>query len=208
MINLNQYSSVIFDFDGVILDSNFVKKSAIGQAVEGVLSVEKAQEFVDYFVSLNGVPREVKVAKYVPMAQYEYVLNKYESIIEKELKCAQLIPGVVETIQQLSKLKKGMIVLSGGTQAEVSQLLADRGLLHYFGAVLGGPKNKTENLATVAIKRPVLYFGDSKVDYQVAMENNFDFVFVYGASNIEDWQSEAEQWQVSGVIENFENKGE
>jgi len=98
MINLNQYSSVIFDFDGVILDSNFVKKSAIGQAVEGVLSVEKAQEFVDYFVSLNGVPREVKVAKYVPMAQYEYVLNKYEGIIEKELKCAQLIPGVVETI--------------------------------------------------------------------------------------------------------------
>lgn len=208
MINLNQYNSVIFDFDGVILDSNFVKKLAIGQAVEGVLSVEKAQEFVDYFVGLNGVPREVKIAKYVPQAQYEHVLNKYESIIEKELKSAQLIPGIVDTIQQLSKLKKGMIVLSGGTQSEVEELLLERGLLHHFSAVLGGPKNKTENLATVALKRPVLYFGDSKVDYQVAMDNDFDFVFVYGASNIEDWQGQAKQWQVSGVIENFENKGE
>ena len=208
MINLNQYNSVIFDFDGVILESNFVKKSAIGQAVEGVLSVEKAQEFVDYFVGLNGVPREVKIAKYVPQAQYEYVLNKYESIIEKELKSAQLIPGVVDTIQQLSKLKKGMIVLSGGTQSEVEELLLERGLLHHFSAVLGGPKNKTENLATVALKRPVLYFGDSRVDYQVAMDNDFDFVFVYGASNIENWQDQAKQWQVSGVIENFENKGE
>jgi len=37
MINLKKYNSFIFDFDGVILDSNNIKKSAIGEAAKGVL---------------------------------------------------------------------------------------------------------------------------------------------------------------------------
>ncbi len=45
-----------------------------------------------------------------------------------------------------------MIVLSGGTQAEVLQLLADRGLSENFDGVYGGPKNKEENLQGLSLK--------------------------------------------------------
>ena len=206
MINLEKYNSFIFDFDGVILDSNNIKKNAIGEAVQGVLSDQKANEFVDYFVGLNGVPREEKIAKYVPKEQYEYVLNKYESIIDIKLKSAKLIPGVKGIIQVLSRLKKGMIVLSGGTQAEVLQLLVDRGLSESFDGVYGGPKNKEENLQGLSLKKPVLYFGDSEVDYLVAKNNGFDFVFVYGASNIADWRSKVKGWQVVESISDFSNE--
>ena len=206
MINLKKYNSFIFDFDGVILDSNNIKKSAIGEAVQGVLSDQKANEFVDYFVGLNGVPREEKIEKYVPKEQYEYVLNKYESIIDIKLKSAKLIPGVKNIIQALSRLKKGMIVLSGGTQAEVLQLLVDRGLSENFDGVFGGPKNKEENLQGLSLKKPVLYFGDSEVDYLVAKNNGFDFVFVYGASNIADWRNKVKEWQVVKSISDFNNE--
>jgi hypothetical protein len=74
--------------------------------VQGVLSDRKACEFVNYFVSLNGVSREEKIAKYVPKNQYEFVLNKYENIIGKRLKIAKLIPGAKNFIQVLSELKK------------------------------------------------------------------------------------------------------
>jgi phosphoglycolate phosphatase-like HAD superfamily hydrolase len=207
MINFKKYNSFIFDFDGVILDSNFIKKSAIAEAVQGVLSDQKANEFVNYFVGLNGVPREEKIAKYVPKDRYEYVLNKYESIIDIKLKNANFIPGVKGVIRTISRLKKGMIVLSGGTQAEVFNLLVDRGLAENFDGVYGGPKNKEENLQGLSLDKPVLYFGDSEVDYLVSKNNDFDFVFVYGASNISDWRKKSKEWQVIKSISDFNNEG-
>ena len=185
-INLEKYNSFILDFDGVILDSNNIKKAAIAESVQAVLSQEKVIEFVDYFVGLNGVPREEKIAKYAPKDKYEYVLKKYEDIINLKLKDAKLISGVKNFIKTLNDLKKNLVVLSGGTQSEVLQLLADRGLSENFNGVYGGPKNKEENLQGLILESPVLYFGDSQVDYEVAKNNSFDFVFVYGASNILD----------------------
>jgi len=202
-INLEKYNSFILDFDGVILDSNNIKKIAIGEAVQEVLSKEKVIEFVDYFVGLNGVPREEKIAKYVPQDKYEFVLKKYEDIIKLNLKEAKLISGVKDFIKTQNDLKKNLIVLSGGTQLEVLQLLADRGLSESFNGVYGGPKNKEENLQGLSLDNPVLYFGDSQVDYLVSKNNNFDFVFVYGASNILDWRGKVKEWKIDKFINNF-----
>ena len=172
------------------------------------MSDQKASEFVDYFVGLNGIPREEKIEKHVPKEKYEYVLNKYERIIDLNLKNAKLIPGVKGVIKTLYDLKKCMIVLSGGTQSEVLGLLVDRGLSESFNGVYGGPKNKEENLQGLSLERPVLYFGDSEVDYLVSKKNDFDFVFVYGASNIVDWKNKAKGWQVIKSINNFSNEVE
>lgn len=202
-INFQKYNSFIFDFDGVILDSNNIKKSALAEAVKGVLSEKKASKFVDYFVSLNGVPREEKIAKFVPKEQYKYVLNKYEDIISIELKNAGLIPGVKDIIHTISMLKKYMIVLSGGTQTEVISLLEDKGLLKYFDGVYGGPMNKKENLKNVILENPVLYFGDSEVDYLISKNNGFDFVFVYGASNVLNCEFKEKEWEATKVIRDF-----
>ena len=206
-INLEKYNSFILDFDGVILDSNNIKKAAIAESVQAVLSQEKVIEFVDYFVGLNGVPREEKIAKYAPKDKYEYVLKKYEDIINLKLKDAKLISGVKNFIKTLNDLKKNLVVLSGGTQSEVLQLLADRGLSENFNGVYGGPKNKEENLQGLILESPVLYFGDSQVDYEVAKNNSFYFVFVYGASNILDWRSKVKEWQIDMFINDFSNLG-
>ena len=204
---LDKYNTIIFDFDGVILDSNCTKKIAISEAVRGILSKQTANEFVEYFVGLNGVPREEKIAKYVPKAKYRFVLEKYEDTIRQKLKLVKLIPGVEDFIKKLSNLDNNMIVLSGGTQTEVFQLLKDRGLVDSFDGVYGGPKNKEENLKGVSIKRPVLYFGDSEIDYIVSKNNDFDFVFVYGASDILDWHEKIKDWQLVHCIKNFSNEG-
>jgi len=206
MIKISKYQTFIFDFDGVILDSNFIKKDAIMESVSGILDTHKAQEFVRYFTSLNGVPREEKIAKYVPKENYHYVLEKYESILDNKLKHANTVPGVKKFIQQISELKKGMIVLSGGTQSEVVELLKLNFLYEYFPKVLGGPSNKNENLELIELDEPVLYFGDSKVDYEVAVKNNFDFVFVYGYTNLNNWKNIVKDWKLKGIIKNFKNE--
>jgi len=203
---INRYKSVIFDFDGVILDSNNVKKNAIGESVEGVLNKDETVEFVNYFTRFNGVPREEKIARHVPENEYENVLNRYEAIINKKLRDATMIPGVQSFIQELSNNDKDMIVLSGGTESEVKELLDNRGLVDYFSGVFGGPKNKEENLVKVNLQGPVIYFGDSEVDYNVANKHKFDFVFVYGATNIENWEEKTSPWNIVGAIKDFNNE--
>jgi len=183
MINLDKYESIIFDFDGVILDSNNIKKNAIRESVTGVLSSDKVTDFVNYFISLNGIPRELKIAKFIPKEKYEYVLEKYENILSDALRDAKLIPGVKEYIFAISRLKKNKIVLSGGTQSEVLESLQNHSLDSFFDNILGGPKTKEENLQSLYLPGPVIYFGDSEVDYSISVKNNFDFVFVYGASS-------------------------
>jgi phosphoglycolate phosphatase-like HAD superfamily hydrolase len=205
-VNYSFYKTFIFDFDGVILDSNNIKKNAIRESVNSILSLKKTNEFVDYFVSLNGVPREEKIAKFVPKKHYEYVLTKYESIIDIKLQSANLIPGVKDFIGRLSKLKQNMIILSGGAQTEVLQLLKDRGLSDKFSGVYGGPKNKEENLKGLILDEPVLYFGDSEIDYLVSRNNGYDFVFIYGASNEVDWINKSKEWYFIGSINDFSNE--
>ena len=200
---LKNYKTIIFDFDGVILDSNSIKKLAIQSSVENILDEVTTKEFVDYFVNLNGVPREQKIAKYLPVAEHNNVLKNYEEILDVNLKDANLICGVKELIQNLYALKIKLYVLSGGAQIEVINLLKFFGLFNYFDGVFGGPKNKEQNLEHKKNKKPVLYFGDSKVDYAVSKEHHFDFVFVYGASSIKNWQDETKNWDISRIIKNF-----
>ena len=76
MIKLNKYKSVIFDFDGVILDSNNIKKESIREAAFGILSQQKLNEFVTYFTDNNGIPREGKIAKFIVGNDFNEVLKK------------------------------------------------------------------------------------------------------------------------------------
>lgn len=200
---IEDYKTFIFDFDGVILNSNLIKKAAIKEAASDVLSIKKTKEFVEYFIHFNGVPREKKIAKYICEDEYEYVLNKYESLIDLELKKAEIIPGVVDIIKKISKLKKTIIVLSGGTQDEVYKLLEYKKLAHYFDGVYGGPKNKEENLQELSLNKPVLYFGDSEVDYLVSKKYNFDFIFIYGYSSIVNWKMKVNNWDLVKSIKDF-----
>ena len=54
---------IYLDFDGVISDSNDTKASNISTAYFNVFG-EQNDEFVDFFTSNNGVPRESKLSQY------------------------------------------------------------------------------------------------------------------------------------------------
>ena len=206
-INLHKYKSVIFDFDGVITDSNNVKKNAIEESVRGVLPEDRALEFVNYFVGNNGIPREEKIEKYVPKTDYNKVLDKYESILNNKLKDAPLMPGVQDFIIKIKDHLKHIIVLSGGTETEVKELLIQHNLMQYFDGVYGGPLNKEQHLLRLSLDNPSLYFGDSKVDYEMSIKFDFDFVFVYGATSIINWELDTSGWKMVSVIRDFNNIG-
>jgi len=204
-IVLDQYETVIFDFDGVILDSNKVKKNSIFNSVEGILNSEKRSTFVDYFVRFNGVPRREKIEKFVSANEVDLVLGRYEEQLQIELYRAKLMPGVKDYIQKVSTLSavKKIYVLSGGEVDEIKLLLKYHSLDGYFDGVYAAPYRKEQNFEIISPNFPVLFFGDSLVDYRVALQMNLDFVFVYGATNVVNWKLEINKDQIVAAIENF-----
>ena len=61
MIELEKYETIIFDCDGVILNSNFQKIEAYrNAAIEFGASEQQAQALVDHHVELTGISRHIK----------------------------------------------------------------------------------------------------------------------------------------------------
>ena len=62
------------------------------------------------------------------------------------------------------------------------------GLASHFRAILGGPTSKAEHLARLGLSGPTCYFGDSKYDYDVAVEFGLDFVFMSRHTQFAGWE--------------------
>lgn len=189
MINYSKYSNIIFDFDGVILNSNNIKKECIGYVTRNYLSNYKHKEFVDFFVSNNGVPREVKISKFFDKKQSYNILNSYSCLLEEKLKFAKLTAGVEDFLKICNSVQINMYVVSGGAETEVVFIMRRKKIISFFKKIKGGPKNKEENISSLKLIGETLFIGDSKKDYEVSVLNNFDFIFMHGYTQFIEWKN-------------------
>jgi len=201
-IQINDYNEIFFDLDGVLLDTNSVKKQNISAAIAHK-DPEFIREFVDYFVGNNGVPREIKVARYFEENEANLVLEQYALLNEETLHKAAKVHGIEEFLASIAQLKKPIHVFTGGTEEESRRLLELVGLLPFFEQVHGGPRTKAENFARTTHQSPILMFGDSRSDHEFALANGFDFVFVSGFTQFGKWVDYFKEHRIAAIIEDF-----
>lgn len=192
-LDASQYQTLVFDCDGVILNSNNVKTQAFYK-VALPYGESAAQALVAYHVSHGGISRYKK---------FEFFLREVigrKRVDENELR--KLLAGYAEDVWQgllscevaegLYRLREKCInsrwlVVSGGDQEELRQVFLKRRLDHLFdGGIFGSPDNKDVILARELeqknIARPAIFFGDSQYDYESARRAGLDFAFVSGWS--------------------------
>lgn len=187
-INLEKYASLIFDCDGVILNSNKVKTQAFYNAALPY-GKEAAMMLVDYHVANGGISRYKK---------FDLFLNKMISDkadgpgLDELLKCyaSEVRSGLLncDIAEGLSELRKATkhtnwLIVSGGDQSELREIFFERELNAYFdGGIFGSPDTKDQILQREIIagniQKPALFFGDSKYDFEAAKRAQLDFVFV------------------------------
>lgn len=188
---IEKYNTFIFDFDGVIADTNQIKKENVLQAVLYHLELADAQKFVDDFVSNNGIPREIKFKeKFGTGLIYQEVMAQYELLNKISFLNTKLVDGVSGFIKKLKSYEKEVIILSGGQRSEIDFILAAHDLTEYFDFIFSGPSKKQVNLANARgeISGPLLYFGDSQQDYRLSVEARLDFVFVSSKTQFTGWR--------------------
>ncbi len=182
-----KYRQILLDFDGVVCDSNSIKGANILRAAEAVVGTETALKFHGYFTANNGVPRDIKINHFFPNRQVaDSILENYERL-NSNLDDATLVPGI-DAFLEINKSAE-IIVVSGGVEHEINSYLQKKGLKNYISRVLCGPATKEMNLKTIEIDDSCVFFGDSKHDYEVALEFSVDFVFIYGYTQFTEWST-------------------
>jgi phosphoglycolate phosphatase-like HAD superfamily hydrolase len=204
-VDLAKYKTIVFDCDGVVLNSNKVKVQAyfdVAKRMGG--SDAEAQAFVDHHVSKGSFPRNGKIEYYLtnivkqPMTKVlvEQYIAAFEDILDKTLMECEIAPGILAL--KFSTPNARWMLLSGGDQAELRRVFPRRNveehnLASLFEAgIFGGPDIKEEVLvrekANANLQMPALFLGDSKYDYQAATKAGLDFVFLSDWTEVHDWQ--------------------
>lgn len=198
-MNIQDYSTLVFDCDGVVLDSNKVKTEAFRQAALPY-GAAAAQALVDWHVANGGISRYLKfehfLANIVPAGaqgpDLQTLLDSYARAVREGLMACDVAPGLEELRRQTPGAR--WLIVSGGDQAELREIFAARGLDRLFdGGIFGSPDSKDtildRELGTGNITMPALFLGDSTYDYRASHGAGLDFVFLYGWSEVKDWQA-------------------
>ena len=201
MIDLKKYKSIVFDCDGVILDSNIVKTQAYFRTAKNLGATDsQAQALTDYHVKLGGISRYHKFDWYlrevlnqpVTEAAVQALLDEFSRELEVGLMECAIADGL-QALRNATAQAKWMI-LSGGDQQEIRDLFAKRDLTkHFDGGLFGSPDNKdvvlAREIAKGNLQLPALFVGDSKYDFESSTRAGLDFVFVSDWTEVPHWQA-------------------
>ena len=208
---IENYKTLIFDCDGVILNSNKIKTQAFYDATKH-LGHEPAQALLDYHVQNGGISRYAKFEYFITEilnqdfdeAFNHELLQRFAQSVKEGLMNCEVAEGLDELREKT--VHANWLIVSGGDQAELREVFAARGLDKYFnGGIFGSPENKDAILAREiendTIMKPALFLGDSKYDYQAAETAGLDFIFLTQWTEVKDHQA----WCQENYLKVYEN---
>ena len=198
LVDITSYQTLIFDCDGVILNSNKIKTEAFYEAAL-VYGKEKANQFVDYHRENGGISRYKKFQyffeKIILKNNYNNelydILNVYSNIVMDKLAKCEINPY----LHKFKSFTKGARwgVVSGGNQDELRAIFNQRKLSELFElGIYGSPDTKEQIFSKIMrnnlYHNPALYFGDSKYDYEVTKIYGVDFLFISCWTEFSNWR--------------------
>ncbi len=172
-------SCIVFDCDGVILESMAIKTRAFARI--GEMYGPEARDRLLMFHKVNGGVSRLKkfawlyrevLGREITPEESDELSRRFERIALEEIRRCELVPGVQETLDcRLGRTP--MYVCSGAPHEELNTILRDRGLDRYFVEICGSPPAKTELLRSIVRRAKVdpaetVMVGDSVTDLRAA----------------------------------------
>lgn len=190
----SNYSVILWDFDGVIMDSMPVRTLGFEKVLSNYPKNE-VEQLLAYHLSNGGLSRYVKFRYFFEQIRKETIDdNKLTELTEQfsKVMLSLLLNEKLLIEDSVSFIKKNynkyaMHIVSGSDGEELRYICKEVGLSKYFISINGSPTPKTilvkDNLSNYHYdKEKVLLIGDSKNDYDASNENG---IFFYGYNNIQ-----------------------
>jgi phosphoglycolate phosphatase-like HAD superfamily hydrolase len=178
--------AVLFDFDGVIVESFDIKTEAFRELfadepehLPAILKLHRTNGGLSRFAKFELIYRDI-LCRPLPLAEKNELGRRFADLVMEKVLACPFVPGALEFLQAYSE-RLPLFVASGTPHEELLDILARRGLAGYFREAHGSPPEKTE-IARGILHRYSLapsempFVGDSRNDYQAAVEVGLPFI--------------------------------
>ncbi|MEM7049143.1 MAG: HAD family hydrolase [Acidobacteriota bacterium] len=178
--------AVVFDFDGVILESTEIKTRAFADLFadrpehrEAILRHHLENVGLSRYRKFEWIYRELFAEPLSDEASRQ-LGERYSAIALEQVMACPMVPGARQVLADLVG-KLPAFVASGTPQVELRQIVAERGLGPYFAEVHGAPRPKEAILEDLLQRhrlapREVVMVGDGMTDLRAAQAVGTRFV--------------------------------
>lgn len=180
--------TILWDFDGVILDSMEVRDNGFTTIFKDFGS-ENVEKLLDYHRLNGGLSRYVKIRYFyekilgerISENEVTVLAERFSEIMRLELTNPKyLIPETVDFISQ-NKDNYNFHIVSGSDQKELRFLCQELGLTHFFISIHGSPTPKKILVKNLIVKygydqEKTCLIGDSINDFEAADDNRIHFL--------------------------------
>lgn len=191
---------IIFDFDGVIVESVQIKSDAFKELYTPY-GLDIAKKVVKHHEANGGMSRFEKIKYYhktfLNVTQIEKEIkdlaNRFSELVIDKVINASYVPGVFEYIQK-NHGKYKLFISTGTPTKEIKQILKGRKITYCFTGVFGSPDKKSTHLKQIMNKynlKPteLIFYGDSITDLDAAEKAHIKFVLVKNYFNEDLFQN-------------------
>ena len=178
--------AVIFDVDGVILESVDIKTNAFGELFKRYPKHKTA--ILAHHHQHLGVSRYVKF-RYIyerifglPLSKKEEqkLGKKFSALVLRKVLSAPFVPGARKFLQT-NHMKYRFFAASGTPVKELKFILKKRKLSKFFKRIYGSPEQKISIVRDILAKedlkkKEVVFVGDASTDLQAARKTGVHFI--------------------------------
>ena len=188
-----RFDALVFDFDGVLVDSIDVKTRAFEQ-LYAAYGPEVRARVVAYHLAHGGTSRYEKfrhfhgafLGRALDAAEEASLGRQFSALVEDAVVRAPWMRGAREFVEAHYR-RLPLFVASATPDEELKRIIERRGMAHYFADTQGAPATKGEIVAAFVSRhhlRPghVLMIGDARADYAGAQEAGVQFLGVAAAA--------------------------
>jgi phosphoglycolate phosphatase-like HAD superfamily hydrolase len=195
---LQSATTLVFDCDGVVLNSNRIKTEAF-RLVAAPYGEAAAEALVQYHLAHGGISRYKKFEHLLttilgrPCKQEEILTlaTAYSGHVRNALLQCEVTQGLHALREKTPNC--AWMMVSGSDETELRWVLKSRGLADLFDkGIFGSPASKDEIFAREArtgnLGVNAIYLGDNKYDHQAASRAKMRFIFVSDWTEFHEWQ--------------------
>jgi len=182
-----KYQYIIFDFDGVLVESNEIRFNGFRKLFKDYPQGE-VEKLVAYAKANGGVSRYKKIEYFFNEIRREPISEEsvnqwaaqFSTLVEQDIVEAKPVEGSLKFLEDYFS-HFDFAIVSGSDQAELRRICEKRKINHFFKMILGSPVEKKDNIASLLSDlnwqhNESLYVGDSNNDLEAAKANALDFV--------------------------------
>ena len=179
-------STIILDFDGVILESVDVKTRAFRSLFS--FSPQHVDEIVRFHIDNGGMSRFDKfrhifkniLHEELSEEKFAYLSRSFSTLVEDAVLIAPFVEGAVRFLDAAAP-RYPLYIVSATPEDELKRIVKNKGLSSYFIGVFGSPGRKADHIRKILAQNQIepadtIFVGDAINDLRAAQECSVPFI--------------------------------